>query len=302
MKDPKDWKLDDLKELIATQAEETSTLEFKHGKVLEDLNNRLSAEDRKEEISKDVSAFANRSGGVILYGMEQKGREPGSAKALTQIDPAKCSKERLEQIIMSRIKPPIQNIDIRPIKIDSRGYAHVVIIPGSHTAHQASDKRYYRRLNFGNQVMEDDEIRQIMNRPIRPTYRVKLDTSLVGEAELFISGNVQNTSVMIGNDVSAVLLSPNEMARNTVAGTEIIDGNTFVRMLDDFRTQEKSQLKPFDVKGICFQRACKIPEHIPSLTVPLFVRVYDQFGQAHEAEFVISLRSDSIGKIVRDRQ
>ena len=38
MKDPKDWDLDDLQELIATQAEESSTLEFKHGKILEDLN------------------------------------------------------------------------------------------------------------------------------------------------------------------------------------------------------------------------------------------------------------------------
>ncbi len=301
MKDAKVWELDDLNELMATQAEESSVLEFKHGKVLEDLSNRQLVDKRKEEISIDVSAFANRSGGVIIYGMEERARAPHLAEALAPIDPAKCSKERLEQIITSRIKPPIQNIDIRPIEVDSRGYAYVVIIPGSHTAHQASDKRYYRRVNFGNQMMEDDEIRQIMNRPVRPTYRVQLHID-VRDQSLLISGDVQNTSVMTANDVSAVLLSPTELARNAVAGTEIIDGNTFVRMLDDLRSREKSQLKPFDVKGICFERACKIPELIPSLTVPLFVRVYDQFGQAHEAEFAVSLHPDSVGKIVSERQ
>ena len=60
MKDPALWELDDLNELIATQAEESSTLEFKRGQVLDDLANRQSAADRREEISIDVSAFANR--------------------------------------------------------------------------------------------------------------------------------------------------------------------------------------------------------------------------------------------------
>ena len=206
MKDPKDWELDDLKELITIHAEESSTLEFKHGWALEELSN----EKKKDDISIDVSAFANRSGGIIIYGMEEDRAEPHCAKALTSIDAKKCSKERLEQIITSRIKPSIQNIGIRPIKIDTSGYAYVVIIPASHTAHQASDHRYYRRDNFGNQPMEDDEIRQIMNRPIKPTYRVNILGTPIGR-ELCIAGNVQNTSVMMAKDVSVVLLSPKEL-------------------------------------------------------------------------------------------
>ena len=301
MRDQKAWELEDLNELIVTQAEESSTLEFKHRKVLEDLSNPQSNDKRKDDISIDVSAFANRSGGVIIYGMEEEAQEPHPAKALTPIDPAKCSKERLEQIVTSRIKPSIHNIVIRPIKTDG-GFAYVVIVPSSHTAHQASDKRYYRRANFGNHVMEDDEIRQIMNRPVRTTYRVQLHTMRVGQDQLIIAGNVQNTSVMMGNDVSAVLLLPKELTSNAIAGTEIIDGNTFVRRLDDFRNQVKSQLKPFEWKEIYFEKACKIPDEPPSWTVPLFVRIYDQLGQAHEAEFLMSLRPESTGKIVSEQQ
>jgi len=302
MKNPTAWELDDLNELIATQAEESSTLEFKHGQVLEELSNRLTANRRRDEISIDVSAFANRSGGVIVYGMEEEKQAPHFAKALTPIDPAKCSKERLEQIITFRIKPPIQNVVIRPIKILSSGCAYVVIIPASHTAHQASDKRYYRRVNFGNQMMEDDEIRQIMNRITKPTYRVHLRTEPSSEGKLFISGRVQNTSVMTANDVSAVLLLPKEFALNTIAGREVIEGNTFVRMLDDFRRRTIAQLTPFDHKEICFERACQIPDTIPSLTAPFFVRVYDQFGQTHEAKFLISLDPNSNGTIVDEQQ
>ena len=189
---------------------------------------------------------------------------------------------------------------MNPVKIASNGYAYVVIIPASHTAHQGSDGRYYRRLNFGNEIMEDDEIRQIMNRPIRPTYRVRLDSQRIGQKQLSISGAVQNTSVMMGNDVSAVLSLPNELTNNLIAGTEVIDGSTFVRLLDEFRARVTSQLKPFEHQEIYYR--CTIPDVPPASTVPLFVRVYDQFGQAHKATFSMSLAPGHIGEIIDEQQ
>jgi hypothetical protein len=302
MKDAALWTADDLNELITDQAEESISLEFKHGQVLEDLENRQVADRRKEEISKDVSAFANRMGGVIIYGMEEAPQERHHATALSPIDPEKCSKERLEQIITSRIRPRIQVV-VNPIGLGPGKVVYVVKIPRSHTAHQASDKRYYRRVNFGNEVMEDDEIRQAMNRQTRPTYRVQLETSLIGKAELVISGNVQNTSPMIGHDVSAVLLLPNELSRyDTAWGTEVIQDEIYVKILNDHRALIRSELKPFERMDVAFQTAAKIPDVIPSLQAPIFVRVYDQFGEAHEAEFGISLHPQSPGVIVSERQ
>lgn len=303
MKDPKAWELDDLHELISTHAEESSTLEFKRGQVLEDLDNQQLADRRKEEISKDVSAFANRMGGVIVYGMEEDNDEPHPAKDFSPVNPTKCSKERLEQIIASRIKPPIPNLVIRSIHVRSDACVYVVTIPSSHTAHQASDKRYYRRANFSNQMMDDDEIRQTMNRRTKPTYRAQLAINVKGEKrDLWISVSVQNTSVMIGNDISAVLLLPSELGVETPAGTEVIDRNTFVRRLNAFRTTVPPQLRPFESLELRFENVGSIPSEPPSWTVPLFVRVYDQFGQAHEAEFVMSLREESLAKIISEQQ
>jgi hypothetical protein len=304
MKDAALWTLDDLNQLIKEQAEESLSLEFKHGQILEDLENRQAADRRKEEISKDVSAFANRLGGVIVYGLEEAKHEPHQAKALTPIDPAKCSKERLEQIITSRIRPPIEGLVINPIELSPGGVVYAVKIPRSHTAHQASDKRYYRRVNFGNAMMEDDEIRQAMNRQIKPTYHVQLETSLIEKAQLVITGNVQNTSPMISHDVSVVLLLPNEMSRyGTAWGTESIQNQIYVKVLNDHRSRISSTLKPFDKMGIAFETAAKIPDEPPAHRVPLFVHVYDQWGQAHVAEFIISLHpAGPSGVIVDNRQ
>ena len=60
MNDPNAWEVDDLHELIATPAEESSTLEFKRGQILQDLINlgrrtRLSSEYRFGRDLKDKS-------------------------------------------------------------------------------------------------------------------------------------------------------------------------------------------------------------------------------------------------------
>jgi hypothetical protein len=54
--------------------------------------------------------------------------------------------------------------------------------------------------------------------------------------------------------------------------------------------------------GVSFERVAKIPDVPSSLNARLFVQVYDQFGEAHEAEFCISLHPQSRGVIVSERQ
>jgi len=90
--------------MIQEKERESAALEYKGAAA-------LAKEDRpKNEISKDVSAFANAGGGVIIYGIaENSSRE---ADKLEGIDPKMISKEWLEDVISSRIHRKIHLLTI----------------------------------------------------------------------------------------------------------------------------------------------------------------------------------------------
>src|SRR5688500_10180937 len=105
MKDSWEWTEEDLQQLIDTEAKESLELEYKACPSLE------NTDVRKDEISKDVSAFANAAGGTIVYGMIEKGHVPIAIDA--GYDPnGKITREWLEQVITSRIRQRIPGVRI----------------------------------------------------------------------------------------------------------------------------------------------------------------------------------------------
>ena len=143
--------LKDIEGLIQGQIEESLTLEYKR-----ELGNKNS------EISKDISAFANTSGGVLIYGIEEDGRIPTSKNWLE----GKNTKEKIENIILSNIQPKLRNVIINSIvnpENPSQGI-FVVNIPESSDAPHMADFRYYRRYNFQSIPMEDYEVKDAMFR------------------------------------------------------------------------------------------------------------------------------------------
>jgi hypothetical protein len=63
-----------------------------------------------------------------------------------------------------------------PVNSGANHVVYVVEIPQGTTAHQALDKRYYKRFNFESVPMEDHEIRDVMNRDKFPV--INLDFSI----------------------------------------------------------------------------------------------------------------------------
>lgn len=178
------WLEKDLLIMKRDQAQESLNLEFKGSASLG------IEENKKNEISKDVSAFANSEGGDIIYGVSEVGKPPSRFGDIDSgIDASVITPEWLEQVINSRIHPRIDGIRIKPIALKQTRpgkYAYVVHIPASHDApHQASDKRYYKRFNFLSVPMEDYEVRDVRNRWVEPIVVAEISGKQRRPAELW---------------------------------------------------------------------------------------------------------------------
>jgi Putative DNA-binding domain len=161
----------DLERLIAEDVKESLTLEYKASSALG------KDSKQREELCKDVTAFANSAGGQIVYGIEENKNPPLILD--NGADPA-ITKEWIEQVIDSRVQPRIEGLLILPIQL-SKGFGFVLTIPQatSRAPHQAPDKKYYKRQNFQSSPMEDYEIRDTLRRATTPLLQVIL--SLAGK-------------------------------------------------------------------------------------------------------------------------
>ncbi len=211
-KEPWEWEEADLKFLITTQEPESLTLDYKAAGALAKDN------AKRDEIRKDVSAFANSTGGVIVYGIAE-GATAGIPATLDGVEPAQFSSEWLEQVINSNIAPRIQDIRIKSIPLSgpqAGKVAYVVAIPQGHTAHQGPDKKFYKRYNFQNVPMEYYEIIDAMNRTDSP--RVEIEMGLTDRDPKYhptnntitgsLSVKLQNTGERVAQAVSVQIWVP----------------------------------------------------------------------------------------------
>jgi hypothetical protein len=148
----KDWNEQDLKDLIQDRIEESTRLEYKREVDL--------SEKGKKEACKDVSAFANGQGGVIIYAIEEEGRKdlgsiPKRIKPLTDAS----IKETLENVLLNGVCPKM-TFWIYPIQVKG-GHCLIVHIPQSQSTHMVTlgkDNRYYIRRNFQSSPMTEQEV------------------------------------------------------------------------------------------------------------------------------------------------
>jgi hypothetical protein len=298
MREPQLWQEEDLLDLIRNRHEENIELDYKRADALD------STDGKKTQISKDVSAFANSIGGTILYGMEEDPTEPHFATAVSPIDPRTYSKEWIEQVINSRIQPRISGILINPIELGHTApgkFAYAVVVPESTTAHQASDKRYYKRFNFLSVPMEDYEIRQAMNRVSRPAYSVQIDR--VGSATMTqsggtawaLQGDVQNLTEIVGHDVSVVAFLPRCFVDHPDAYSVTFEGTPYTRMFSTYHDSSvwysaipsAHPLTPYRVNFV--RHLCLPAGPHQASSIAAVVKVFDQFGLALRAKFIIKL-------------
>ena len=239
MKQPWEWTEDDLHQLIVTPVRENITLDYKRCAALSRKPEKI------KEISKDVSAFANSAGGTIVYGIAEDKNIPTEFDV--GFDPAgEISKDWLDQIITSNIRPRIDGIRIRPVdipKFQPGRLVLVVSIPQSKRApHMANDNRYYKRYNFESVPMEDYEVRDVLRRLDAPDLEAML-TLTPSSAPVQVNPYWRRMLIQISirNNSPAV-------ATHVVAGLMIDAGLTIV-VLGNFSAQASPMIEDLPVDG-----------------------------------------------------
>lgn len=188
-----EWTLERIQSFIDNQIEESNTLDYKAADALG------ISDGKKNELSKDVSAFANSNGGTIIYGIKEynDAQRKHKPESIDPINRTVISKEWIEQVISTKIQPKIEGILITPVTVNDTDNTviYVVEIPRSNNAHQASGHKYYKRYNFLSEPMEDYEIRDVMNRGQHPI----IDLEFEIEVHSFVQESIPN-SIFGSND------------------------------------------------------------------------------------------------------
>jgi len=180
----------DIEKMVLDQAQENIHLDYKRSAAIHS--------GARDSIAKDVSAFANSDGGVLIYGVEEKDHLP--VKIDGGVDDSKCSREWIETAIMTGITPRIDDVRILPLPVSMGRTVYVVKVAKTFRGpHQASDKCYYKRHNFSSVPMEDYEINDVRNRRKR---RSPLITFEIGEWRRFVAAfDVANAGDVIAEEV-----------------------------------------------------------------------------------------------------
>ena len=168
---PSEIKKLDVEGFISRKIEENLKLDYKD----------IRAYSNFEKLSRDVSAFANSEGGLIMLGVSEEKLGKGKnlkifPKEITWGDET-LSKERLEDNIIGKIHPRIRELRIVPVR-EGNGSLRVIFlidIPQSdNPPHMASDYRYYQRLNFRRVPMEHYTISDFFGRRRKPDLSLNL--------------------------------------------------------------------------------------------------------------------------------
>ncbi|WP_413943079.1 helix-turn-helix domain-containing protein [Bdellovibrio sp. HCB-162] len=153
----------DIEKLIKDAIPESTFLDYK-----QELPSGKDA-DKKDFVA-DLASFANKDGGIIIYGISEKRDDNGGKTGLPDsiVDlPTNTDDhiKRFEDYARSYILPRISQLQVKEIASqDNKKRVLIVKIPKSHDVPHVvrfnSDQRFHRRGNSGKYEMDLPEIRQ----------------------------------------------------------------------------------------------------------------------------------------------
>ena len=116
--------ISDIESLIDSQVPESEQIEFKEslpakkGNTDQRIEGNNIGDRAKNEILKEVVAFANAYGGVCLLGIKESSTKPSVAAEISPIPRCAEVAESLKMVFRDRVEPQLPQIEIIPIKTD----------------------------------------------------------------------------------------------------------------------------------------------------------------------------------------
>jgi predicted HTH transcriptional regulator len=160
---------DELDALHVGNIKESISLEYKASAAIDKKD-----DNKKVEMARDVSAFANADGGQIVYGMSERDHEPAGLDS--GVDGKAYPEIWFEQVLQQPITPSIPGLRIQHVTLAKPMVAVVIEVPATKAdPHQVSDGYYYRRHNYNRLKMEHYEVRDSMRRAVDPSLVIDFD-------------------------------------------------------------------------------------------------------------------------------
>lgn len=152
--------------LVEEQVSEGTYLDFKRDLPTRDARGT-------NDLIADVSAFANSSGGDLLYGISENGE--GQAAAVAP-QPGNMDEEarRIQDVLMSNVEPRIPGIQVQSVTV-AGGFVLIVRVPQSWAGpHRVkSNLQFYVRENGRKRPLDVPEVRGLFLRSDQQAQRVR---------------------------------------------------------------------------------------------------------------------------------
>lgn len=152
--------------LVETGVSENTYLDFKR-----DLPSRDAR--GTQDLVADVSAFANSSGGDLIYGVNEDG-EGRAAEIVPQAGNMDEETRRVQDVLMNGIEPRVPGLQVVPIPVPG-GFVLAVRVPQSWAGpHRVkSNNAFYLRENGRKRTLDVPEIRGLFLRSDQQAQRVR---------------------------------------------------------------------------------------------------------------------------------
>ncbi len=217
-KTSEDIVLEDIKTFFTTPQEETSVLEFKSGDV------------EIIDLYKEITAFLNTEGGLLIIGSPRERREKKKNNEYTicegNLTYSKFkNKDWIYQKIASNISPTPTELKIVEFLTDDGG-VYLIEVPQSTTPpHQSSaDGKYYIRLEREAKPAPHGIVQALFDKRRKPMLSADIDIFTLDKSTDHVNISIRNNSFIPADKVSFIV---------EIYNVKFVDGDLIFRFRDD---------------------------------------------------------------------